>query len=214
MTTEIPKGFRKDKDGNLIADSNIRPVDLDADRVAIGLCELAKGMQSALAQFKAQAFEMMLQHVDQVAEKYGAKLGGEKGNVRIHSFDGRYRVDLAKADRISFGAELEAARALLGEYLNEVTGHASNDLRTLINRAFKVEDGRVSTADILGLLRINIEHEKWKAAMEAIRDSIQTIGTSSYVRFYERDDRGHYNAIPLDIAKVSLEVKHTDGEAQ
>jgi hypothetical protein len=214
MNIDIPKGFRKDKDGNLIADSNIRPSDLDADKVAVELCELAKGMQSTLAQFKAQAFELMLQHVDQVAKKYGTKLGGEKGNVRIHSFNGRYRVELAKADRISFGAELEAARQLLGEYLNEVTGHASNDLRTLINRAFKVEEGRVSTADILGLLRINIEHDKWKSAMEAIRDSIQTIGTSSYVRFYERDEKGHYNAIPLDIAKVSLEVKHSDGEAQ
>ncbi|PKR53539.1 DUF3164 family protein [Thalassospira marina] len=214
MSIDIPKGFRKDKDGNLIADSNIRPVDLAADKVAVELCALAKGMQSTLAQFKAKAFELMLQHVDAVAANYDVKLGGDKGNVRIHSFDGRYRVDLAKADRIAFGPELEAARALLGEYLNEVTGGASNDLRTLVNRAFKVEDGRVSTADILGLLRINIEHDNWKRAMLAIRDSIQTIGTASYVRFYERDDKGHYNAIPLDIAKVSLEVKHSDGEAQ
>ena len=45
--------------------------------------------------------------------------------------------------------------------------------------------------------------ERWKAAMTAIGESVQVIGTKQYVRIYERvGDTGRYVPIPLDMVAV------------
>ena len=52
-------------------------------------------------------------------------------------------------------------------------------------------------------MRLEINDDEWKRAMDAIRDSIQTTGTAIYVRVYERiGDSDQYKAIPLDLASV------------
>ena len=53
------------------------------------------------------------------------------------------------------------------------------------------------------LLRLDIEDDEWKRAMQAIRDSIQATGTATYVRVYKRVGMSEqYVAIPLDLAAV------------
>jgi hypothetical protein len=56
---------------------------------------------------------------------------------------------------------------------------------------------------ILGLRRLEITDERWRAAMTAIGESVQVIGTKQYVRFYERmGDSDRYASIPLDMVAV------------
>ena len=55
---------------------------------------------------------------------------------------------------------------------------------------------------MLGLRRHDIKDEKWLQAMEAIAESINVVDSKSYVRFYERDKDGKYQAISLDFANV------------
>jgi hypothetical protein len=38
--------------------------------------------------------------------------------------------------------------------------------------------------------------------MQAITESIQISGSKQYLRFYERNDRGEYVQIPLDVAAL------------
>ena len=38
--------------------------------------------------------------------------------------------------------------------------------------------------------------------MQAIGDSLQVTDTKAYVRVYERDENGRYNAISLDMAAL------------
>lgn len=72
-----------------------------------------------------------------------------------------------------------------------------------MNDAFQVDQaGKISTGRVLGLRRAKIEDEKWQRAMAAIGDSIQVANTKPYIRFYERDARGEYVAINLDMAAV------------
>ena len=60
----------------------------------------------------------------------------------------------------------------------------------------------VDTGRVLGLRRAKIDDEKWLRAMAAIGDSIQVAGSKPYIRFYERDANGVYQAINLDMAAV------------
>lgn len=123
------------------------------------------------------------------AEKYGAKLGGEKGNVTLTSFDGRYRVVRAVADFLAFDERLQIAKALIDECIREWVPGSSSEIRALIDHAFQVDrSGRVSTERVLSLRKLDIEHERWRQAMQAISDSIQVTTSRSYVRVYERID--------------------------
>ena len=59
------------------------------------------------------------------------------------------------------------------------------------------------TAAVLDLMRVQIDDGEWKRAMEAIRGSIQAVGTATYVRVYRRvGASGQYEAVPLDLAAV------------
>ena len=65
------------------------------------------------------------------------------------------------------------------------------------------KSGQLKTASVLELMRLEMDDDEWKRAMQAIKDSIQTTGTAIYVRVYERvGDSDQYQAIPLDLAAV------------
>ena len=62
--------------------------------------------------------------------------------------------------------------------------------------------GKISTARVLGLRRLEIQDADWQKAMTAITESIQVSGSKQYLRFYERDGNGEYRQIPLDVAAL------------
>ena len=137
------------------------------------------------------------------ADRYQVQLGGRKGNVTLHSFDGSLRVTLAMQDTLAFDEGLAAAKALIDECINEWTADSRTELKTLINTAFQVgQDGKISTSRVLGLRRLNIDDEKWHRAMDALSDSLQVQMSKAYVRVHKRDSRGEYQLLNLDIAKV------------
>ena len=199
----IPEGFRINAEGNLIAEANISQSELIADKLTIRLCKRAKRVQDAMRTFKNAVFAAHQKALDEVLAANGAGRGGQKGNVRWVSFDGGMKVEISVRDRMEFGPELHAAQSLLGEYLSEVSSDANNDLRTLVNAAFSVgEDQSCNVSDVLRLMRYQIKHPKWVAAMEAIKNAIRVTGTATYARFYEKNQRGEWDAIPLDLAKL------------
>jgi hypothetical protein len=71
----------------------------------------------------------------------------------------------------------------------------------LVNDAFQVDKaGKINTARVLGLRRLEIHDPDWQKAMQAITESLQVTGTKQYLRFYERDANGEYQQIPLNVA--------------
>jgi len=137
------------------------------------------------------------------ADRYDVSLGGKKGNVTLHSFDGQYRVNLAMQDTLVFDEGLLAAKALIDECINEWTEGSRTELKTLINAAFQVDkEGNISTARVLGLRRLAIKDDKWQRAMDALSDSLQVHTSKQFVRIYERGQDGEYQLMNLDIAKV------------
>ncbi|ACB34548.1 conserved hypothetical protein [Leptothrix cholodnii SP-6] len=150
------------------------------------------------------AFADIAAFIETSAEEYGAKLRGAKGNTVLYTFDGRFKVERRFADNITFDERLAAAKALIDECITEWSQGSRDEIKTLINDAFRVDQqGQVSTTRVLGLRRLNIVHPTWSRAMEAISDSVQVVGSSSYVRVYERiGDSDQYRQIPLDLASV------------
>jgi hypothetical protein len=202
-TTTIPAGFRIDAKGRLIPESTIKPLDLIRDALVQQLVDQAKPLRAQLVDYREKAFTEIDALVELAAQDYNATLGGEKGNVTLYSFDGRYKVIRARAEKISFDERLQAAKALIDECLRDWSQGARPEIATLVQDAFKVDQaGNIRTGTVLGLRRIQIADERWQNAMLAIGDAVQVVDSKSYLRLYERDAKGDYQPISLDIAAV------------
>lgn len=195
--------YRKDAKGNLVPLANIKEIDLLRDELVMEITAKARAVQENIADFKRSAFDDIAAFVQLSADRYDVALGGKKGNVTLHSFDGQYRVNLSMQDTLVFDEGLLAAKALIDECINEWTEGSRTELKTLINAAFQVDkEGNISTARVLGLRRLDIKDDKWQRAMEALSDSLQVHTSKQFVRVYKRDDAGEYQLVSLDIAKV------------
>ena len=195
---QVPEGFVKNAAGHLVPEHQVREHDKLRDQVAGDLAKQAVAISEALGAFKAKALGAIS------AEKYQVKLGGKKGNVSIVTYDGRYKIERAMAERITFTEEILAAKELIDQCIRKWSEGADQHLRILVDRAFRANrQGQIKTGDVLSLLRVEIDDPDWQRAMEALKDSIQVNGTAVYIRVYQRvGNTDRYEPISLDIAKV------------
>jgi len=205
-STQSPtKGaFMTNAQGHLVPMELVKEIDLARDQLVRELFGLATAQQEVLRQIKQRAFQDIEAFVTLSAEQYQVKLGGVKGNVTLHSFDGKHKVTLTRAENLKFDERLQAAKAIIDELLTEWAEGSRPEIKAIIQRAFDTDkEGNLNTGRVLSLRSLDIKDERWQQAMAAIGDSVQVVGTKSYVRFYERvEGSDEYVAVPLDIAKV------------
>lgn len=201
---EIPPGFRKNAQGHLVPESTIKPIDLARDGLVQELILAAKAQTEQLREFKTRIFGDVAAFVTLSAEQYETQIGGKKGNITLMSFDGRYKINVATAESITFDERLQAAKALIDECIHEWSKDSGPEIKVLVQQAFDTDkEGNISTGRVLGLRRLNITDERWKRAMQAIGESVQVVGTKQYARFYERvGETNEWKPIPLDVAAV------------
>jgi len=199
----IPAGYKEDAAGRLIPLEHIKPIDLARDDLVREIVTSARYLSEGIAKFKAQTFGDIAAFVEMSGEEYGVKVGGKKGNVTLTSFDGRYKIQRAISDHISFDERLQAAKALIDECLNDWSETSDPKIKMLVNDAFQVDkEGTINTSRVLRLRKMDIRDERWMKAMQAIADAVTVIGSSTYLRVYERvGDTDQYQPIPLDVAR-------------
>ncbi|MGL4710768.1 MAG: DUF3164 family protein [Aeromonas veronii] len=204
MGIQVPQGYRKDAQGRLVPESMIKPIDLERDKLVIEIVEKALAQNASLARFKGQAFGDIEAFVELSAEQYGVKLGGKKGNVSLLSFDGRYRIDRAIQETIKFDERLQAAKELIDQCLQDWTQGSRDELKVIVNDAFRVDtNGEIRAGRVLALRRYEFTDERWLRAMQALSDAVQVTGSKMYIRVYERvGDTNQYRAISLDISSI------------
>ena len=205
MTNEkAPAGYMKDATGRLVPLAMIKPVDKLRDELVNELILQALDVNALLRKFKSTAFADIAALIQVVAEHYDAKVGGDKGNVTLFSFDGRYKIVRQVQETLRFDERLQAAKALIDECFTAWTANAQPELKVIVDHAFQVnQEGAINTDRVLSLKRFEIKDEKWLRAMDAIGESLQVVGSRSYVRFYQRvGDTDRYEPISLDLASV------------
>jgi hypothetical protein len=193
--------YMTDSQGRLVPAELVPEIDKLRDQTVRRIADEAMKMKEVLAEFKQRIRDDITTFVELSAAQYGKTWGGQKGNITLTSYDGHYRLVVAIADAITFDERLQVAKEIIGECLNRWSSGAKPEIRMLVNDAFQVDKtGKISTTRVLGLRRLDITDPAWQKAMKAISDSIQVSTTKQYLRFYERDKSGEYQAIPLDIA--------------
>jgi hypothetical protein len=99
---------------------------------------------------------------------------------------------------------MEVAKTMVYDCIRAWSKGADDHLLAIVDRVFSPgRNGQIKTADVLDLLRLDINDNRWEAAMQAVRDSILVTGSAVYLRVYERiGESDSYKAIPLDLAVV------------
>ena len=197
-------GYWTDTNGNLVPESKVKQIDQVRNQLVYDLCRMAETESLALQVFKLAAMTEVAAFVSLSLDEYGVKSGGNKGNVTLLSYDGKYKLVRQMQDKITFGEQLMAAKALIDECVHEWAQGANDNIKALVNHAFQTDkEGKINTGRVLSLRRLDIKDAKWQSAMQAIADSMQTASTKPYIRFYERSDTtGEYLPISLDVAAV------------
>lgn len=201
--SQLPDGYMENAQGYLIPVSQVRPVDIARDELVKEKIEKIKALQAEMRTVKASLLSDVDAFVQLSGERYGVRLGGVKGNVQLLSFDGKYKLTRDYGQLLTFDEGLQAAKELIDGCLRRWCKDSRPELRAVVEQAFKVDKkGRINTAAVLGLRRIEIDDPEWQEAMKAITESLQVLDSRVYVRAYERDSSGAYQPISLDFANV------------
>lgn len=196
--------YLRDAKGALVPIQAVKSVDLLIDELVHKMLAQARYVSAMIADFKQRAFENVGQLQALLAQDYDARIGGRKGNITLPAFNGCAKVQVAVADQLEFGPELQVAKSLIDDCLREWSADSRVEIRALVDRVFAVDkEGQISHAGLFMLLRVEISDERWNRAMDAIRDSIRVIGSRTYLRFYDRSaPDAPWRSVPLDIANA------------
>jgi len=195
--------YMNDSQGRKVPIEHVSDLDKLRDQTVKSIAAKALAQRDTLAVFKRELRDELMAFLDLSSGQYGKAYGGKKGNVSLMSYDGRYKLLLAVNENIVFDERLQVAKGIIDECITRWSTGARSEIRALVNDAFYVDKaGNINTARILGLRRLDIQDADWQKAMQAITDSIQVSGSKEYLRVYERDERGEYRQVALDVAAL------------
>lgn len=203
----IEEGGRRkmvDAKGREVPLDLVRPQDQLQDETVRKIAGYALALSDQMRRFKEHTFDDISAFEGILAQEYETTVGGAKGNKTLSSFDGLFQVQVQVQDRVDFGPELQIAKGLIDECLNEWAADSRPEIRAIVTRAFNTDkEGQINRAEIFMLLRLDIEDRRWLKAMEAIRDAMRVVGKATYVRVKQRPNAdAPWETVLLDLAKV------------
>jgi hypothetical protein len=198
------KPYMADAKGALVPLEMVKAADKLEDETVRKIMGFARDLSARIARFRGHTMTDLGEFDALLDQEYGTRKGGKKGNRTYQSFDGLMKVSVAVADFVDFGPQLQIAKTLIDECLNEWAADSRPEIRAIVTRAFNTDkEGQINRSEIFMLLRLQIEDERWLRAMEAIRDAMRVTGSKEYVRFYQRRRiTDPWSAVTIDLAKV------------
>ena len=198
------KMYMHNADGHLVPLELVREERKLEDQMVRSILTYAEELSGQIARFKAHTYDDCMAFLAVLADKYGvSNRAGKKGNVTFSSFDGLMKVEVRIAEALTFGPELQTAKELIDECINEWAADAAAPIRMLVNKAFDVDQaGKINRNAILSLRSTTeIKDPRWILAMEAITASLRVTGTKTQFYFSRRasvDDA--WSSITIDLA--------------
>lgn len=199
------QNYMRDAKGNLVPLENVKPQHKLEDETVRKIVGFAETLSAQISRFRNHTFADLLSLTALLAQEYKSTKGGRKGNSTFQTIDGCLKVQVQVSDFIDFGPEIQIAKSLIDECLNEWAADSRPEIRSIVTRAFNTDkEGQINKSEIFMLMRLEIEDARWQRAMTALKDAMRITGSKSYVRFYRRDQPdADWQAITIDLAKAA-----------
>ena len=194
--------YMRDAKGSLVPVDLVKPADKLEDETVRKVIGYAIDLSNQISRFRGHTMTDLGEFDALLAQEYNVKKGGKKGNRTYVTFDGLQKVVVQVQDSVDFGPQLQQAKNLLDECMNEWAADARPEIKAIITRAFNTDkEGKVNRSEIFMLLRLDITDERWQEAMRAIRDAMRVVCSKEYVRFYIRNSiEAPWQPILINIA--------------
>lgn len=206
-----PKDTLTDAKGRHCPVGIISEIDLARNQLVNKRNQKAQELSALIEAFKSETFAEIDAFIAISNGDYQAKIGtvpkgGKpwKGNLQLINYNATQKICLKISDRIAFNEKLNNAMEKLQGLIKEHSSDIDEIIKVMVNEAFRIDQaGYIDAKKVLDLRRYNISHPVWQSAMEDINQSIQVIGSKSYLQFWYRDTpESDWQGIPLDIARL------------
>lgn len=196
--------YMADGKGRLTALELIKPQHKLQDELLRQEFGFALALVDQISRFKGHVYENLAEFDALLAQEYNVTKGGAKGNRTYTSFDGLMKIEVRIQDQMALGPEMQFAKALFDECLNEWASDTRAELRSIVTNAFDTDkEGQINRANLFLLLQTESADERWSKGQQAIRDAIHIIGSKSYLRFQHRDAfDAAWKSLTIDLANA------------
>ncbi len=209
----VAAGMMVDAKGRHCPLDIISDIDLARDRLVGNRSARALELSKLIEDFKAETFADIDAFVEVSNSEHGAKIGvvsengkrqAWKGNISLINYNATQKICLKVADRIAFNEKLNNAMEKLQGLIKAHSSDIDEIIQVLVNEAFRVDQtGYIDSKKVLELRRYKIDNPVWRSAMDDIAESIQIVGSKSYLQFWQRETpEAEWQSIALDIARL------------
>lgn len=177
--------YIQDAHGRLVPRDKVKAVDLVRDQLVRELFCQAAEMSERVRTWRNAALAEVDAFVRLSHETYGLEYKG--GSFTLTSFDGSLRLSVDRNELVRFNEQLDAARQLIAQCLGTWTDGGADELRQLVNLAFrKNKQGQISVTNVMQLRKIQTTNPTWELAMVALENAITIAESVRYLRFHRR----------------------------
>lgn len=198
--------FMPDAKGALVPEALVKAEHKLEDETVRKIMSFAISLSKQVERFKAYTMNDLSDLDGVLEQEYGfVKKGNKgKGNRTYMTHNALFKVSVQVADYIDFGSQLQIAKQLIDECLNEWAANARPEIQAIVTRAFNTDkQGQINRSEIFMLLRLEIKDSRWLQAMSAIRDAMRVVGSKEYVRFAMRSAPDEeWNSVTINLARA------------
>ena len=204
ITVVKGRDYVTNAEGGLTPLDLVKAEDFMEDQMVRKIIGFAKPLSAELARFKKHTRADIAEFDRLLEVKYGLVKRGRAGagNQKYRTIDGLMTVETRVNKLIEFGPQLQVAKGLIDECLNEWTEDGRAEVRGLVTRAFKVDKaGQISKDAVFELFKVESDDPRWLQAMNAIEAAVRVIGSKEYLHFSFRESHdSDWIRISLNIA--------------
>lgn len=188
--------------GEIVPAEVVSAHDKKKEKVVLKIAKQALTVSKLLVELKAITESDVNKLYNEHLRIKGIEPGERKENYTLYSFDREWKIEISRADTVTFDDNINVVKQLLDEYIEDVTNQASSDIQVLVQSAFKTRKGQLDKARLFSLFQYEIEHPLWKRAMEELKQSIDVQSSKKYIKIMRRDENEEYVLVPLSFSAV------------
>lgn len=192
--------FYTNSRGYKVPEDQMTAQDILKHELVVDKIAKAKALSQMHDDFKREVFSDVQDFISLIADEYNVKIGGIKGNITLTSFDGKSKIAVGIDDQISFGPEIDIAKQLITQVIEDELADTSSFISDLMRDAFEADkQGQYNKNRILALRKYRNANDSddWASAMKALDDAIIAGSSKTYIRFFETNEFGKWIQIPM-----------------
>lgn len=204
----------KDKQGNWLDDKGrpipeeyIQPHDKKRDRMVESIIKRVSKLSAKLASEKTEIVAAIEKYLKELAKDNKVRENW-KGNIIIYNFSQNLCIERRINETISFDERLQMVKTTIDKWLNDRLKNIDELIAKVISQAFSVDkQGRINTAMLLKLRKLDIQDHEWKKAMELLDESIFVKSSKMALRFRTKNTDvpdGAWSEIGLNFNEIAL----------